>query len=645
MPAPGAPVPLGGPWRAAEGDEALRRRAAAPDFDDSGWLQVAGAGAPLVRGGAAATGAGAGTARTLVYRRRFSLGPLPPSRRAWLVADGANWDAELWLDGSYLGDVGGPGPPRSFDVTRVLSGGGDHVLAMEAPEAAPPATDRGGASPHLVSTGPVKLLSVRAACRDANSRRAVLSLWAVVDSSVGLNADLVTTLAPVATGTEAVISERRHPLAPGVNRLRWSVEVADPELWWPAGLGAQPMYSVSLRLACDGEPSDSVALETGLRQVRVRDMRWSVNGVPVFVRALDLGAEADSRDLPAPEELLGSGLNALRLVGAGAGPAFYEAADRHGLMVWQEPHVPARRLGRAHAVRRAGELAALLGHHPSIVAWGAGAGPRKLGRSGLSWAHGRAASSAAALSGAGRPGWLVARAVRRALTRSDGSRPVLSPPRVVTAVGVASVGRAAAWWPASARFPLLAASPGQDDELQASVEDLRRLRLRACSGFLVVGAGALVVPAAGPAPAGPSADGPVMGGEGERQVSPALRRACAPVLVTARWPVRALTGVAATSLALHVVNDTPARFPAAVLRATVTWPGGGRRVELRGDVEPLSTAYVGHLELPPGRRAVTGRAPVPVVHVDLVLDAADGRTVSTNSYSRALRGAVPVTNW
>ncbi len=54
------------------------------------------------------------------YRTRFSAAPPKPSRRAFLVFDGVDWEAEVWLNGKFLGGHKAYCEPFRFDVTSLL---------------------------------------------------------------------------------------------------------------------------------------------------------------------------------------------------------------------------------------------------------------------------------------------------------------------------------------------------------------------------------------------------------------------------------------------------------------------------------------------------------------------------------------------
>ncbi|HET9789196.1 MAG TPA: hypothetical protein VFP47_18815, partial [Pyrinomonadaceae bacterium] len=65
-------------------------------------------------------------------------------------------------------------------------------------------------------------------------------------------------------------ARRQVNLAPGSNRVALDFVVPRPRLWWPNGLGAQPLYSFKARLLINGKVTDTASTRTGLRSVELR---------------------------------------------------------------------------------------------------------------------------------------------------------------------------------------------------------------------------------------------------------------------------------------------------------------------------------------------------------------------------------------
>jgi beta-mannosidase len=147
--------------------------------------------------------------------------------------------------------------------------------------------------------------------------------------------------------------ERSVDLIAGENHVSLPLDIAHPQRWWPAGYGAQPLYTVTGTLGDANGALGSVSHKIGLRKVELlrekdthgRGFAIAVNGVPIFAKGANV-IPFDSfpaRVTPAKiRSLLGAArdanMNMLRVWGGGIYPddAFYEAADEMGLMVWQD---------------------------------------------------------------------------------------------------------------------------------------------------------------------------------------------------------------------------------------------------------------------------------------------------------------------
>jgi len=675
---------LGGKWAAALAGEDLRRAFPQPDFDDSGWQPVS------VPGHWQAEPAFANSDGPVLYRRRFSTEPLEQGQRAWLVLEGIFYQADVWLDGSYLGDTEGYFFPHSFDISEALEARSDHVLAIEVSCERPtkrtakralmgvfghwdcidPAFNPGGiwAPVHLVQTGPVRISSLRVTCREANAKRGVLDIFATLDAKGPAAALLLSEVGLTGPGDRQVLSERAQPLATGVNHVRWQVEVQAPELWWPASMGPQALYDLQVAVGVNEMRSDAKTLRTGFRQVRMHDYVWQVNGQRLFLKGANLGptrrdlAYASSEDVAADVRLAkDAGLDLLRVHAHVARHELYDTADELGVLIWQDlPLQWSYRGARRQAVRQAGAAVDLLGHHPCVITWCGHNEPLALAPS-----SGGKTSAIDFLRFAAAqvlPTWnksVLDRSIRRALERADPSLPVIAHSGIIPhpAWGTDShlyfgwyygtaggLGPSLAAWPALARFVselgaqavpkstgfmgpaswpdldwdnlenhhclqkrLLArhAPPShyasfedwasatqeyQAELVRRQVEVLRRLKYKPTGGFAV-----FCLNDAQPAVSWALLDH-------ERQPKPAyaaLARACSPVLVTADWLMPSYQPGGSLSADVHVVNDLRSPLGNAVLVATLSWPGGGRRWTFAAseEVPRDSCVRVGHIRV------------------------------------------------
>ena len=529
---------LSGTWRAAAADEQLRRIFSDPDHDDESWSEVA------VPGHWAGVAELAG-AESVLHRRRFEgpdpdadgggddgldPGPPPDRRRWWLSVEGICQQGDVWLDGAYLGATDGYFVPHLLEVTDQVRAGREHVLAVEA-------TSRRFGDPddravltgalqdpelcgsadlvpgglwrplRLRPTGEIAITHSRVVCAGAGPARARLALRAVLDVPGGGPVELRTRVA----GAEHVYT---HPAAAGENRVEWTVEVDDPELWWPHSLGGQPLHRGTVEAMSRGTVHDVRRFRIGFRSVAVRNWVMSVNGERLFLKGANLLptrpllADASGGEVAADVEAArAAGLDMVRPVAHVARPELYDAADELGMLIWQDlplRGVMSRAVGD-QARRQAREAVDLLGCHPSVAVWCAHDEPLpRPDRPG----------PAPPRIGPVRPSWnraVLDRSLSRVLNRCDGSRPVVAHTAAGRRRGGDGAtshlwfgrhgGRAADLGPTLARRPQLGrfitafgapadpldppSAAAQAEVVKTTVETLRRLMYHPTGGFLL----------------------------------------------------------------------------------------------------------------------------------------------------------------
>lgn len=148
------------------------------------------------------------------------------------------------------------------------------------------------------------------------------------------------------------VAEETWP-ATGIKNFR-NVFVENPQLWWPNGMGAQPLYSYTLNLLRDGKVRDAKDGRFGIREVQLEEpalgpdkmgFAFRVNGEPCFCKGANW-VPLDSFTGAIPDEkyrhMLGlakaANFNMLRVWGGGIyeKEIFYDLCDELGLMVWQD---------------------------------------------------------------------------------------------------------------------------------------------------------------------------------------------------------------------------------------------------------------------------------------------------------------------
>lgn len=132
-----------------------------------------------------------------------------------------------------------------------------------------------------------------------------------------------------------------------------TVSIPDPQLWWPAGYGQQPLYTVTATLEAQGQRLDSWTRRVGLRTMTIHRQKdhWGeqfchrVNGVDIFAMGADYIPEDNllprvnpARTRRLLEDARAANMNMIRVWGGGYYPDdfFYDICDELGLLVWQD---------------------------------------------------------------------------------------------------------------------------------------------------------------------------------------------------------------------------------------------------------------------------------------------------------------------
>ncbi|MDD5864331.1 MAG: glycoside hydrolase family 2 protein [Firmicutes bacterium] len=167
--------------------------------------------------------------------------------------------------------------------------------------------------------------------------------------------------------------------------------VENPELWWPAGFGGQPLYQVCVTLSAGDKELDAWKRRIGLRTMTVSRHKdeWGesfshcVNGVDIFAMGADYIPEDNLLPRVTPErtrrlleDARAANMNCIRVWGGGYYPEdyFYDICDELGLLVWQdfmfacavynltdefEENITAEFVDNIRRLR----------HHPSLALW------------------------------------------------------------------------------------------------------------------------------------------------------------------------------------------------------------------------------------------------------------------------------------
>ncbi len=315
------------------------------------------------------------------YRNEFVMPPVARGKHAWLNFDGVNWKADVFLNGEKLGRIEGGFMRGRFDITSRVHAGQRNALAVLVEKNATPGSvkektfdnpDKNGGAlgadnpTYHASIGWDWIPTIRG--RDTGIWNNVYLTTTgpvtiedpFVNSSVGQGADvsIEATLRnhesePV-TGTlhghfgEMAFDEPVNLEPSGSQTVKHALHLTNPKLWWPNGYGDPNLYAVSLQFeTANHGVSDAKSFQAGIRQFTYSEdggaLKIWINGrrfVPLggnwgFSESM-LRYRAREYDAAVRYHRDMHFTMIRNWVGQIGEDAFYEACDRHGIVVWQD---------------------------------------------------------------------------------------------------------------------------------------------------------------------------------------------------------------------------------------------------------------------------------------------------------------------
>lgn len=331
------------------------------------------------------------------YRDVFEAHPDTP--RQFLNFDGINFQARIWLNGKYIGGIESAFDAARFDVTGILQEGTNYLAVRivrnphygeaKLQNAYTPQSNGGilGAdNPTMHATiGWDWLPTVRGRNIGIYDR-----VYITYKGNVTVDDPFVRTELPLPDTTRATVYasatltnhgsepvsgvlkasfgpvkfEREATLEPGESReVCFDPAVFEnPRLWWPNGYGKPELYPVSFCFESEGKVSDSASFLSGVRQMDFtmepyKSVSWNVfeerhpeqrlsiyvNGRRFIGFGGNWGYSEHLLNYRSREFDIAVGHHAAmnftmirNWVGMTDNKAFYEACDRHGILIWQD---------------------------------------------------------------------------------------------------------------------------------------------------------------------------------------------------------------------------------------------------------------------------------------------------------------------
>ncbi len=219
-------------------------------------------------------------------------------------------------------------------------------------------------------SGQLRISSVRPLVRYVDEQQAVIDTHfhtqpAIPQASAGFTGEADVHIS--IKGMDGFFDEgnARTPVRDGEGSVRF--EVVCPQRWWPAGMGDQPLYELTLRLIDGDNVIDQRSVTIGLTSVR-RDSDeldqdhpgFLVNGRPCRIQSVVMVDRVNENTLlPATGD-------SLLMVRDHYGPELlYEAADRAGVLLIQSVPISAHGRPGEEVVSEVDRLSA----HPCLAGW------------------------------------------------------------------------------------------------------------------------------------------------------------------------------------------------------------------------------------------------------------------------------------
>jgi beta-galactosidase/beta-glucuronidase len=221
-----------------------------------------------------------------------------------------------------------------------------------------------------MSSGELKLSSVSPLVRYVDEEQAVIdthfhTTGSIPQATAGFtgDADVHITI----EGMDGFFDEghTHTPVRNGEGSVRF--DVICPQRWWPAGMGEQPLYTLTLHLMHNDSIVDQRTVTLGLTSIRqtiegdTQDTpEFLVNGQQCNIQSVVMVDRVDENTL-----LPATGDSLLMIRDHYGAELLYEAADRAGVLLVQSVPISAQGKPSDEVAQQIDRLAA----HPCLAGW------------------------------------------------------------------------------------------------------------------------------------------------------------------------------------------------------------------------------------------------------------------------------------
>ena len=341
------------------------------------------------------------------YRTQFRVPASFAGHTVALHLDGVNYRADVWLNGKQIAsknDIAGTWRVFELNLTNGLSISRENVLAIEVfpPTAndlaitwvdwnpAPPDKNTGlFREVYLTASGPVQLRFPFVANK-LDESFTTAQLTPIVEARNATSRPVKVDVAWEIEGKTAhqevaLDAAQKKTVSFSPDQFR-ELTIRNPKLWWPAQLGTPALYHARVSATVEGKLSESRDVIFGIRQVTSemnnQHTLFKINGKPILVRGGGWAPDMLLRSSPQRMEtefryVRDLGLNTIRLEGKLESQAFYDLADKYGILImagwcccdmwerWNEWGPEQYRV----AENSQRDQVRLLRNHPSLLVW------------------------------------------------------------------------------------------------------------------------------------------------------------------------------------------------------------------------------------------------------------------------------------
>lgn len=387
-----AVVPFNSDWKFYKGDI---DGAAAADFADADWQSVTLPHTYNAQDALPGTAMYQGPAW---YRKTFTASAEWKGRRVFVRFEAASLAADVYLNGSKLGNHQGGFAAFCFELTPDLHIGAANTFAVRVDNKRGTISPLGGdftifgglyRSVSLIVTGPVDITPLDFAGpgvylkqTSVSEAGAEVEVATKVSNRSGQLQNIAARVTILDARNKSVVTGRAGAVlkAGETGEVKQTIIISKPHLW--NGTADPYLYKARIELLNGNSTVDAIEQPLGLRYFKVDPQRgFMLNGKPMQIHGVDLHQDGgamgwavtekdEDRDMGILREM---GADGVRLAHYQHSDHFHTLCDRNGVLVWSElalvNNVRHTDEFRANVRQQLTELIRQNFNHPAIVMW------------------------------------------------------------------------------------------------------------------------------------------------------------------------------------------------------------------------------------------------------------------------------------